>query len=188
MSILAWSLEQIYLKVNSAAPFGAKYASCIAMSGASDQTALTKLTLTVRGKSANDRLLFGRAFHSRGLPYRGAMHLFEPGQVFGFVRWRGDGFGTQTWRVVVAEAGHPGEKLTRIPGIKPGAHVLLHAFGKTRAKRALRAIDVLSDAYVMHDIHPAYWRHVHAQIASNLLPDPYDPDVFASLDLAKSSS
>lgn len=158
------------------------------MSGASDQTALTTLTLTVRGKSANDRLLFGRATHSRGLPYRGAMHLFEPGQVFGFVRWRGDGFGTQTWRVVVAGAGHPGEKLTRIPGIKPGAHLLLHAFGKTRAKRALRAIDVLSDAHVMHDIHPAYWRHVHAQIASNLPLDPYHPDVFASLDLAKSSS
>lgn len=116
------------------------------------------------------------------------MHLFEPGHVFGFVRWRGDGFGTQTWRVVVAVAGHPGEKLTRIPGLKPGAHLLLHAFGKTRAKRALRAIDVLSDAYVMHDIHPAYWRHVHAQIASNLPLDPYDPEVFASLDLARSSS
>lgn len=158
------------------------------MSGASDQTALTALTLTVRGKSANDRLLFGRALHSRGLPYRGAMHLFEPVQVFGFVRWRGDGFGTQTWRVVVAEAGHPGDKLTQIPGIKPGAHLLLHAFGKNRAKRALRAINVLSDAHVMHDIHPAYWRHVHAQITSNLLPEPYDPDVFASLDLVRSSS
>ncbi|MBU2607319.1 MAG: DUF2840 domain-containing protein [Alphaproteobacteria bacterium] len=181
-------MQEIYLKVNSAAQFGAKYASRTVMSGASDQTALTRLTLTVRGKSANDRLLFGRAFHSRGLPYRGTMHLFEPGQVFGFVRWRGDGFGTQTWRVVVAEAGHPGEQLTRIPGIKPGVHVLLHAFGKTRAKRALRAIDMLSDAHVMHDIHPAYWRHVHAQIASNLPLDTYDPDVFASLDLARSLS
>ena len=158
------------------------------MSSASEQTALTTLTLTVRGESANDRLLFGRAFHSRGLPYRGAMHLFEPGQVFGFVRWRGDGFGMQTWRVMVAEAGHPGEKLTRIPGIKPGAHLLLHAFGKTRARRALRAIEILSDAHVLHDIHPAYWRHVHAQIASNFPVDLYDPDVFASLDLAGSSS
>jgi hypothetical protein len=158
------------------------------MSGASEQTALTTLTLTVRGKSANDRLLFGRASHSRGLPYRGTMHLFQPGQVLGFVRWRGDGFGTQTWRVVVAEAGHPGEQLTRIPGIKPGAHLLLHAFGKTRAKRVLRVIDGLSDAHVLHEIHPDYWRHVHAQIASNLSLDPYDPDVFASLDLARSLS
>ncbi|MEQ9586426.1 MAG: DUF2840 domain-containing protein [Parvibaculaceae bacterium] len=174
--------------MNTSTQFGAKYASRTAMSGALDQTALTKLTLTVRGKSANDRLLFGRAFRSRGLPYRGTMHLFEPGHVFGYVRWRGDGFGTQTWRVVVAEAGHPGEKLTRIPGINPGAHLLLHAFGKTRARRALRAIDVLSDAHALHDIHPAYWRHVHAQIASNLAPDPYDPEVFASLDLARSLS
>ncbi|WP_373008012.1 DUF2840 domain-containing protein [Hyphomonas sp.] len=174
--------------MKAATQFGANYAPHIAMSGATEQTALTTLTLTVRGKSANDRLLFGRAFHSRGLPYRGAMHLFEPGQVFGFVRWRGDGFGTQTWRVVVAKAGQPGEKLTRIPGIKPGAHLLLHAFGKTRAKRALRAIDMLSDAHVLHEIHPAYWRHVHVQIANNLPLDTYDPDVFATLDLARSSS
>lgn len=158
------------------------------MPGASDQTVLTKLTLTVRGKSANDRLLFGRASHSRGVANWGAIHLFEPGRVFGFVRWRGDGFGTQTWRVVVAEAGHPGEQLTRIPGTKPGAHLLLHAFGKTRARRALRAIYGLSGAHVLHDIHPAYWRHVHAQIACNLPLDPYEPDVFASLDLARSPS
>mgnify|MGYP003651299806 CR=1 FL=1 len=71
---------------------------------------------------------------------------------------------------------------------KHGAHLLLHAFGKTRARRALRAIDVLSDAHVLHDIHPAYWRHVHTQIASNLPLDPYDPDVLASLDLARSLS
>lgn len=148
----------------------------------------TGLSLSIRGKSANDRLLFGRA--NRELLDQDCFtsHLFSAGQIFGFVRWRGDQFGTQTWRVVVAQAGYLGEKLTRIPGVKPGAHLLVHAFGKTRAKRALRAIDVLSDSFVLHDIHPAYWRHVHAQVAANLPLEPYDPNAFANLPHAKSVS
>jgi hypothetical protein len=149
---------------------------------------VTSLTLSVVGKSANDRLLFGRTNRDLFDKTRTVSHHFQPGQTFGFVRWRSDQFGTQTWRVIVAQAGQPGENLTRIPGVKPGAHLLLHAFGKTRAKRALRAIDVLSDTHVLHDIHPAYWRHVHAQIAANLPPDPYDPEALAKLDLAKSVS
>jgi len=32
-----------------------------------------------------------------------------------------------------------------------------------RSRRALRAIDVLSDAHILHETHPAYWRHAHAQ-------------------------
>lgn len=99
--------------------------------------ALTILSLAVRGKAANDRLLFGRTNRDLFDKTSTVSHHFQPGQTFGFVRWRGDQFGTQTWRVTVAQAGRPGDKLTAIPGVKPGAHLLLHAFGKTRAKRAL---------------------------------------------------
>jgi hypothetical protein len=134
----------------------------------------------------NDRLLFGRPVDGQSASDRDSVHHFKTGQIFGFVRWRGDEFGTQTWRVVVAQAGRPGERMTRIPGVKPGAHLLLHAFGKTRAKRALRAIDVLSGTAVLHDVALAYWRHVHLQISKNLPIEPYDPEVFAMLDVAKS--
>ncbi|WP_442909971.1 DUF2840 domain-containing protein [Hyphomonas sp.] len=51
--------------------------------------------------------------------------------------------------------------MTRTPGIKPGAHLLLHAFGMFRVRRAF---DVLSDTHILHETHPAYWRHAHAQI------------------------
>ncbi|MEO1323563.1 MAG: hypothetical protein AAFV59_11195, partial [Pseudomonadota bacterium] len=30
-------------------------------------------------------------------------------------------YGTQSWRVVGAQAGRPRERLTRIPGVNPGA-------------------------------------------------------------------
>ena len=149
---------------------------------------ITRLSLLHPGSQGNDRLLLGRPIASmRGTEKREELR-FKPLQIFGFVRWRGDEFGTQTWRVVVAQAGRPGERLTRIPGVNPGAHLLLHAFGKTRAKRALRVIDMLSEVHVLHEIEPAYWCHVHLQISKNKEPEPYDPKVSEALSRARSVS
>ena len=148
----------------------------------------TRLLLHKTGKSANDRLLFGRPVSSTNHSNSTVQNVFETGQIFGFVRWRGDGFGTQTWRVCVAEAGAPGEELTCIPGITPGVHLLLHAFGKTRAKRALRAIDGLAERHVLHEIAPAFWRHVHLQISQNLPLESYEVEAFKRLDTARSAS
>lgn len=148
----------------------------------------TRLSLSQAGDLGNDRLLFGRPTLSVRVSEYLEELRFNPSQVFGFVRWRGDQYGTQTWRVVVAQAGCPGERLTRIPGVDPGAHLLLHAFGKTRAKRALRAIDMLSEAHVLHEIAPAYWRHIHLQISKNKEPEPYDQGTFEALARAKSVS
>jgi hypothetical protein len=138
----------------------------------------TGLRLRVVRKCANDRLLFGRPAVTYG-PYEGgALHLFDAGQVFGFVRWRGDEYGTQTWRVVVARWLAAGDDGTAVPGLEPGGAVLLHAFGKVRAKRALRAIDGLSDKHVLHEIAPSYWRHVHLSVERNVIPDAYDEAAF----------
>lgn len=148
----------------------------------------TILNTSMIGKSPrrhNHRLLFGSPSATCEPTFSNTAHRFRSGQTFGFVRWRGDSFGTQSWRVIVAQAGCPGERLTRLPGIQPGAHLLLHAFGKARAKRALRVIDLLSEAHVLHEIAPAYWRHVHLQLSRNLEPEPYDPDAFAALVRAK---
>ena len=147
---------------------------------------ITQLSLIEAGSRGNDRLLMGRPKQSFRVSEQQQELRFKPLQVFGFVRWRGDQYGTQTWRVVVAQAGCPGEQLTRIPGVNAGAHLLLHAFGKTRVKRALRVIDMLSEAHVLHEIAPAYWRHVHLQISKNKELEPYDPKMFEALARARS--
>jgi len=166
--------------------FGPVIACQSGMVRESSSSNITQLTLHIRGKTVNDRLLFGRSVDQSNAIKHTSIYHFETGQIFGFVRWRGDEFGTQTWRVVVAQAGRPGERMTRIPSVKPGAHLLLHAFGSPRAKRALRAIDVLVGTAVLHEVAPAYWRHVHLQVSKNLPIEPYDPEVFALLDVAKS--
>lgn len=158
------------------------------MDTAKNSKSITQLSLSRRGDRGNDRLLFGRPKKAFRTSENQEELRFKPSQIFGFVRWRGDQFGTQTWRVVVAQAGWPGEQLTRIPGVHPGAHLLLHAFGKTRAKRALRVVDMLSEAHVMHEIAPAYWRHVHLRISKNKEPEPYEPEVFDALVRARSIS
>jgi len=155
---------------------------------AHDNSQITKLTLRKAGRHSNDRLLFGRPCASSSDQIQFVELGFKPLQMFSFVRWRGDQYGTQTWRVIVAQAGHPRERLTRVPGVNPGAHLLLHAFGKARAKRALRVIDVLSEAHVLHEIAPAYWRHVHLQISENKEPEPYEPEVFEALVRARTVS
>ena len=149
---------------------------------------VTRLLLLQAGKRGNDRLLFGRPKQSLRVSEKQEELRFKPLQMFGFVRWRGDQYGTQTWRVIVAQSGCPGERLTRIPGVNPGAHLLLHAFGKTRAKRAFRVIDMLAEAHVLHEIAPAYWRHVHLQISKNTEPEPYDPKMFEALARPRSVS
>jgi len=145
----------------------------------------TQLLLYKSGKSANDRLLFGRPNSTHHASKLAVMHVFKEGQLFGFVRWRGDSFGTQTWRVLVAQAGRDKQVLTQIPGVKPGANLLLHAFGNTRVKRALRAIDNPSEAHVLHAVAPAYWRHVHLQISQNLPLETYDASAFDRIDRAQ---
>ena len=158
------------------------------MDAVSKAAPITRLLLLRASVRRNDRLLLGRPNQSVRTSEKQEELRFNPSQVFGFVRWRGDQYGTQTWRVVVAQAGRPGERLTRIPGVNPGAHLLLHAFGKTRAKRALRVIDMLSEAHVLHEIAAAYWRHLHLQISKNKEPEPYDPKMFEALARARSVS
>jgi len=155
------------------------------MDAATNLNPITRLSLSQAGMRGNDRLLFGRPKKSYRVSETQEELRFKPLQTFGFVRWRGDEYGTQTWRVVVAQAGRPRERLTRIPGVNPGAHLLLHAFGKSRAKRALRVIDMLSEAHVLHEIAPAYWRHVHLQISKNKEPEPYDAKMFEALARAR---
>ncbi|MEX1252178.1 MAG: DUF2840 domain-containing protein, partial [Hyphomonas sp.] len=146
---------------------------------------LTLVRLRTAKLKANDRLVFGEPVAR--FPYSSGSELvsFVPGQIFGFVRWRGDGYGTQTWRIVVCEAAIPGSAVTAVPGILPGAMLLLHAFGKTRVMRALAIIHALKNQHDLRGVAPDYWRHVHLCIEQNVEPDPYDVAGFTALGIAK---
>jgi hypothetical protein len=136
-------------------------------------------------RRGEDRLLFGQVLSRVPLSAGGDLLSFLPGLTFGFVRWRGDGYGTQTWRVVVAEAARSGDEITTIPGVEPGAILLFHAFGKTRVHRALTAIEALKKDHDLASIDATYWRHLHLAIQQDAAADPYDAAGFDALALAR---
>jgi hypothetical protein len=65
---------------------------------------LTRVRLREAKLKAHDRLVFGAPV--KRFPFATGSELvsFVPAQVFGFGRWRGDGYDTQIWRIVVCEA------------------------------------------------------------------------------------
>ena len=66
------------------------------------------------------------------------MALFAPGALFGLDIWERNEYGTTRWTFYVLRAGAPGEVVTHVPQVHPGAIVLLEAQGVTRAQAALR--------------------------------------------------
>ena len=99
----------------------------------------------------NYRLLFGRPEftnfreHHFGTTRRTA--VFRPGACLGLDLWQGrvvlnrsrqPVVRTGEWRVLVLEVGVPGERVSRVPQVRPGAHILLEARGVRRCKFLLR--------------------------------------------------
>lgn len=128
---------------------------------------LTVVILSFRKNRHNHRLLFGtpRLRVRRG--WRRELAAFAPGDVFGFERWCGDKYGTQSWSIWVCRASDGGP-VSAIPGINPGADILLEAQGKTRVKRCFAVLDSLKDNNIELASWPEHqWRILHNDL---LLP------------------
>ena len=103
---------------------------------------LTRVELDYRREQRNYRLLFGHPVDMVGKTFRfgvtNQVALFAPGALFGLDIWECNDYGTTRWTFYVLRAGAPGEVVTQVPQVNPGAIVLLEAQGVTRAQAALR--------------------------------------------------
>ncbi len=136
---------------------------------------LTSVQIVYRQKRINHRIRFGAPIAEARLDWRRKLIAFSPGSVFGYIRWRADKFGTQDWRLFVLRAVDDGA-LTTIPGVMPGADILLATRGVTRTKRALIALDALeNDAAALANISSAYWRHLHNRLAVGMDAHEFSP-------------
>lgn len=126
---------------------------------------LTVVVIDYKTRRRNHRLLFGAPRLEIRRGWRRRLAAFSPGDVFGYERWRADQYGTQDWRFYVCQCAQDGS-LARIPGVLPGAEILLSAYGKTRVKRTLSTIDYLKTKLgPLENISPEDWRAVHNAIA-----------------------
>ncbi len=102
---------------------------------------LTRVELDYHRERRNYRLLFGHPVDVVGKSFRfgvtNQVALFAPGALFGLDLWERNDYGTTRWTFYVLQAAAPGEVVTPVPQVHPGAIVLLEATGITRAKAAL---------------------------------------------------
>lgn len=125
---------------------------------------LTAVIVSYRKNRRNHRIIFGEPQVEIRRGWRRKIAAFAPGAVFAYERWRGDRYGTQDWRLFICEATAAGA-VAKIPGVSPGADILLVAKGKTRVKRVFTAMDVMRGAFgPLEAIRPWRWRRLHNDI------------------------
>ena len=153
-----------------------------------DEENLTAVYIRYRKNRINHRLRFGEPHSETRLGWHSRLASFKPAQIFGYIRWSANEYGTQDWRLFVCKAGglhsqnlgldggNTGHhnRLTRIPSVLPGAHILLKTQGKARVKRALEYIDRLEkDTGELSLITESYWRHLHNRLEVNQPPHDF---------------
>lgn len=110
---------------------------------------------------------FGRHVDEEILDRRRRALWFAPGQVFAFVRWASNDYGTVVSRIDILRAAKPDEAVTTVPGVTPGGEVLLRISGWPKVERVLQAIDQVEALDVdPADACPDHWRHLHNRIAA----------------------
>ena len=102
----------------------------------------TAVVLSYRKNRKNYRLLFGHPQQEIRRSWHRKLAIFEPGELFAYERWEANSYGTQRWQIMVCRTAQNGS-VTKIPGVYPGAKLLLRVNGKTKSKRFLSCLDGL---------------------------------------------
>ncbi|MFT0534282.1 DUF2840 domain-containing protein [Castellaniella hirudinis] len=99
--------------------------------------------------------------------------VFLPNAVFCRIRWQANDYGTIRWQLMVMQAATPLDDVQRIPGVRPGARLLLHAEGEDAVRAVLERIDGIgAQGIAAIDVSPAYWRTLGNRLAARLpLPE-----------------
>jgi hypothetical protein len=113
----------------------------------------------------NHRIRFGMPKYQVRLDRARTLHAFQPQQIFGYIRWQANTFGTTDWRLYVCKTCEPG-KITRIPGISPGAEVLLNVHGTEAMKYILRQLDSLEKKVggALEIVPESHWRQMQLAV------------------------
>lgn len=118
----------------------------------------TRVNLEFLDGARRHQLLFGvpeavlQREHDFGITRRTA--LFRSGQRFALELWDGKIVlsrsrepvpRTERWRILVLEAGRSGDLVSHVPGVEPGAHVLLEASGVKTCQLLKQWIEELAE-------------------------------------------
>jgi hypothetical protein len=120
---------------------------------------MTEVTLLFYEGRIEHWLRFGTQQREQILDRRRRVIAFAPGEVFAFLRWEANDYGTLMSRLDILRACGAGE----------GGEILLRLEGWPRVQRALNAIAAIEKLGIdLEDVAPDWWRHLHNRIVCNV--------------------
>jgi len=139
----------------------------------SPTTPLTRVSLAYVERQFKLYLRFGEPVHTFRLDRWRRCAVFMPSSTFCRIRWQANAYGTVRWQLMVMQAATPLEAIQRIPGVQPGAHLLLHAEGEKQVRAVLERIDAIeAQGIAPTAVSIAYWRMLANRLSARLpLPD-----------------
>lgn len=136
--------------------------------------ALTHVELSWVEKKIEHWIRFGRVAKERIIDRRRRIVSFAPGNIFAFVRWQSNDYGTILSCLDIVRAVRPSEPYQTVPFVRPGGNILLHVEGWPKVERVLQVIDAIQALDIdPTDVSPDHWRHVHNRLAARLEPRAY---------------
>lgn len=148
-------------------------AATAALAGQAATAPLTRVALAYIEPRFKLYLRFGEPARTLRLDRWRRCAVFLPRAMFCRVRWEANDYGTIRWQLMVMQAATPLDDMQRIPGVRPGARLLLHAEGENAVRSVLECIDGIdAQGIAAIDVSPAYWRTLGNRLAARLpLPE-----------------
>lgn len=142
---------------------------------------LTRVSLAYVEQCINLYLRFGNPARTVQLDRWRRCAVFLPRAMFCRVRWEANDYGTIRWQLMVMQAATPLDDMQRIPGVRPGARLLLHAEGENAVRAVLERIDGIgAQGIAAIDVSPAYWRTLGNRLAARLPLPAYSAERHAA--------
>lgn len=128
---------------------------------------LTRVSLAYVHERFNLYLRFGQPEHTVQLDHWRRCAIFKPLAMFCRVLWHANDHGTTRWQLMVLQASAPLDTLQRLPGVRPGARLLLHTEGELKVRAVLQQIDAIEAQGIdACTVAPAYWGTLGNRLAA----------------------
>ncbi len=151
---------------NVSAAIAAK-AALAAPSGQLASAPLTRVALAYIEPRFKLYLRFGEPARTLQLDRWRRCAVFLPGAMLCRIRWQANDYGTIRWQLMVMQAATPLDAVQRIPGVQPGARLLMHAEGDASVRAVLERIDGIEALGIAPAaVSPAYWRTLANRLAA----------------------
>ena len=137
------------------------------LAGQAGNVPLTRVALAYIEARFKLYLRFGEPARTLQLDRWRRCAVFLPGTMLCRIRWQANDYGTIRWQLMVMQTATPLDAVQRIPGVQPGARLLLHAEGDANVRAVLERIDGIEALGIAPAaVSPAYWRPLANRLAA----------------------